>query len=301
MKKILICLLALLTCMPVLSACGSGTPTETTGTAEGENAAEETVETETEDPRANYPDTLPELDFQGADVVFHVRGETDNQKEIYMEEMTGDPVYDAVYERNQMVEERLNTSINIVVGGAWDQYDQTIGEIRASIAASDGAYDAISGWSARIPVLSLEGLFLDLNTIPHINLEQPWWNSSVTEELQIAGKLHFATGDIVISHLKPMSVYAFNQKIAEDTGVENLYNVVNEHRWTIDYVNTLVAGQYVDLNGDGNRDAEDRYGLICSSINDADGYIHRRERRKRPVCSPPTFLPGERTGTARRS
>lgn len=145
MKKILICLLALLTCMPVLSACGSGTPTETTGTDEGETAAEETVETETEDPRANYPDTLPELDFQGADVVFHVRGETDNQKEIYMEEMTGDPVYDAVYERNQMVEERLNTSINIVVGGAWDQYDQTIGEIRASIAASDGAYDAISG------------------------------------------------------------------------------------------------------------------------------------------------------------
>lgn len=273
MKKILICLLALLTCMPVLSACGSGTPTETTGTDEGETVAEETVETETEDPRANYPDTLPELDFQGADVVFHVRGETDNQKEIYMEEMTGDPVYDAVYERNQMVEERLNASINIVVGGAWDQYDQTIGEIRASIAASDGAYDAISGWSARIPVLSLEGLFLDLNTIPHINLEQPWWNSSVTEELQIAGKLHFATGDIVISHLKPMSVYAFNQKIAADTGVENLYNVVNEHRWTIDYVNTLVAGQYVDLNGDGIRDAEDRYGLICSSINDADGYM----------------------------
>ena len=228
MKKTLAYLLALLICMPALSACGSGTPTDTSDTTDAETSVGETAETETEYSRANHPDTLPELDFQGADMTFHVRGETDNQKEIYMEDMTGDPVYDAVYERNQMVEERLNTSINIVVGGAWDQYDQTIGEIRASIAASDGAYDAISGWSARIPVLSLEGLFMDLNTIPYMDLDQPWWNRSVTEELQIAGKLHFATGDIVISHLKPMSVYAFNQKIAADSGVENLYTVVKE-------------------------------------------------------------------------
>ncbi|MBR4959265.1 MAG: hypothetical protein IKY52_00030 [Clostridia bacterium] len=273
MKKHTAYLLALLICMSAMSACGSDTSTESDNTTTPETSAEEIAAPETEYSRENHPDTLPELDFQGTDMIVHVRGESDNQKEIYMEEMTGDPVYDAVYERNQMVEERLNVSLGIVVGGAWDQYDQTIGEIRASIAAADGAYDAISGWSARIPSLSLEGLFLDLNIIPHLDLEQPWWNQSVTEELQIAEKLHFATGDIVISHLKPMSVYAFNQKIAADTGIENLYTVVNEHRWTIDYVNTLVADQYVDLNGDGARDAEDRYGLICSSVNDADGYM----------------------------
>jgi GNAT superfamily N-acetyltransferase len=193
--------------------------------------------------------------------------------EIYMEEMIGDPVYDVVYERNRLVEDRLNVSIAIAVGGAWDQYDQTIGEIRASISAADGAYDAISGWSARIPALSLEGLFLDLNSIPHFNPEQPWWNRSVIEELQIDGKLYFATGDIVISHLKPMSVYAFNQKLVLDHGIENLYNVVNEHRWTIDYVNSLISDVYEDLNGNGERDTDDRYGLICSSINDADGYM----------------------------
>ena len=121
--------------------------------------------------------------------------------------------------------------------------------------------------------LSLEGLFLDLNSIQYLDLSQPWWNQSVTEELQIDKKLFFSTGDIVISHLKPMSVYAFNQKLAADNNVENLYNVVNEHRWTIDYVNALISYRYEDLNGNGKRDADDRYGLICSSINDADGYM----------------------------
>ena len=173
MKKTLACLLVLLLCMSAMSSCGSETPAEIGDTAAAETSADGTVDTETEYSRANHPDNLPELDFGGADMTVHVRGETDNQKEIYMEEMTGDPVYDAVYERNQMVEERLNVSLGIVVGGAWDQYDQTIGEIRASIAAADGAFDAISGWSARIPVLSLEGLFLDLNDIQHLDLDQP--------------------------------------------------------------------------------------------------------------------------------
>jgi len=285
MKKILVCLLALLICMPALSSCASEVPQDTAEEtkeeiiSEKEEIISENTETsaeesaETEYSRTNHPDTLPELDFQGEEITFHVRGENDNQKELYLEDMTGDPVYDTVYERNRMVEERLDVSINIAVGGVWDQYDQTIGEIRASIAAADGAYDVISGWSARIPALSLEGLFLNLNDIKYLNLEQPWWNRSVTEELQIAGKLYFATGDIVISHLKPMSVYAFNQKLAADVGIENLYNVVKEHRWTIDYVNALIADRYEDLNGNGKYDTDDRYGLICSSINDADGYM----------------------------
>jgi len=283
MKRILVFLLAVLLCMPALNSCGNGAEVDTTANHEKETVSEENVLTdsqtaseepaETEYSRANHPDTLPELNFDGEKMTFHVRGEDDNQKEIYMEEMIGDPVYDFVFERNQLVEERLNTSINIIVGGAWDQYDQTIGEIRASIAAADGAYDAISGWSARIPALSLEGLFLDLNSIQYLDLSQPWWNQSVTEELQIDKKLFFSTGDIVISHLKPMSVYAFNQKLAADNNVENLYNVVNEHRWTIDYVNALISYRYEDLNGNGKRDADDRYGLICSSINDADGYM----------------------------
>jgi len=272
MKKWICIFLALLICTPAMAACGSDTPDASDNAVTDTSSVTNDTE-ETEYSRANHPDSLPELDFNGADVVFHVRGESDNQREIYVEEMTGDPIYDPVFERNQMVEERLNISIGIIAGGEWDQYDQTIGAIRASIASGDGAYDAISGWSARIPALSLEGLFHDLTKIPYLNLGQPWWNHSVTEELLIAGKLHFATGDIVISHLKPMSVYAVNQKLATDTGIENLYNVVNEHRWTIDYVNTLITDQYADLDGDGTRNAEDRYGLICSSVNDADGYM----------------------------
>ena len=70
-----------------------------------------------------------------------------------------------------------------------------------------------------------------------------------------------------------MCIYVFNQKVAADYAVENLYDVVKEHRWTIDYINELSSGIYADLDGDGQKNAADMYGLTTSSMNDADGYM----------------------------
>ena len=271
MKKIFFLLIAILVCLPVLASCASDTP----DSQNSDTAAVETDPTsaDTETTRANYPDTLPALDFGGETMVIHVRGDTGCINEVYVEELTGEVVNDSVFERNQMVEERLNMTLDIAIGETWQNYNNTVAAIRSSIVAADGAYDAISGWSARIPALSLEGLFLDLNQVEHLDFAMPWWNQSAIDELQIAEKLHFITGDIAQSMLSSMCVYVVNQKVATDLGVENLYDVVREHRWTIDFVHELISDMYADLNGNGTRDVDDMYGLLSSSVNDADGYM----------------------------
>ncbi len=274
MKKIISLLLALLLSAGVFLSCSE--KKEETPVAQdspsADAAADTPEEAETEIARANYPDSLPELDFGGADVVVHSRGD-DSPTEVVAEEMTGEAVNDAIYERNTLVGEKLNVKIGVYVGDGWEKYDASVNAIRSSIMAADGAFDIIAGWSARIPALSLEGLFVNLNEMNYLDFGAMWWNQSVVTDLQVAGQLHFLTGDIARSMLSAMYAYAFNQRVAEDNQVEDLYAVVKEHRWTIDYVNGLTSQIYSDLNGDGTAGDEDYYGLVTNCGNDADAYM----------------------------
>ena len=275
MKKLISLLLTLLMCAPAFLSCAETEETasqDPTSAVSAEQSADETVPEETEITRENMPDTLPDdLDFGGETVTIHVRGGT--TEEAYVEEMTGEIVNDTVYERNALVSERLNVNIEAFEAEGWETYNNAIASMRSSIMAADGAFDIIAGWSARIPALSLEGLMTDINSLPHINLEQPWWNQSSVEELNIAGKLHFVTGDIAKSLLSAMFLFSFNQKLANDYELENLYDVVKENRWTIDYVYEISSAAYIDTNGDGQATEADSYGLITSCINDADSFL----------------------------
>lgn len=173
----------------LLSSCGGveKTPSDqSTDTTENTD----TVAEETEITRENTPDNLPaDLRFNGETVVFHVRGDENCIKEFQIEELTGEIINDAIYQRNITVSDRLNVNLDVAIGDGWEKYNNTVSAIRASIQAADGAYDVIAGWSARIPSLSLEGLFLDAQTIPYLDLEMPWWNQSCRTELTIGNRL----------------------------------------------------------------------------------------------------------------
>ncbi len=276
MKKKLSLILALLMLVSSLASCASSEVNDAPENTETPTSSAETVaETEeTEVSRENIPDTLPsDLNFDGATVTIHARGDDESYSEAYVEEMTGEPVNDALYDRNQMVNERLNVDIVGYQAEGWESYNNAVASIRSSIMSGDGAYDIIAGWSARIPTLSLEGLFLNLNEIDYLDFEQPWWNQSCVEELQIGEQLHFITGNIAKTMLSAMCIYVFNQKLSTDYGIENLYEVVREKRWTIDYINTMVSSLYIDSDGDSTVTAADMFGLTSSSVNDADGYM----------------------------
>ena len=92
MKKVISLLLALLLSAGVFLSCSEtkaeDTPDAQNTPAGDAAAADVPEEAETEIARANYPDSLPELDFGGADVIVHSRGDS-AYTEIVAEEMTG--------------------------------------------------------------------------------------------------------------------------------------------------------------------------------------------------------------------
>ena len=96
-KQFSLLLAALLLSTPLLASCASDSPdTPSTDTAAADT---QPADTTAETTRENYPDSLPALDFGGENMNIHVRGDAGCIDEVFVEELTGEVVNDAVFER----------------------------------------------------------------------------------------------------------------------------------------------------------------------------------------------------------
>ncbi len=269
MKKSLTALLALLTLSGVLASCGDTPSTSRTGTdaANTNKISTETeavTETETTVPRIETG--LPEADFNGYDFRVITRGSFNqhwSSKDIYAEEENGDPINDAVYQRNQKVTEQYNFKITEI-----RDIEDIAGTVRKSVLGGEDAYDMIcAGINGPISTLASGGVLLDLNEVPNLNLTQPWYDQNANAALSIAGKLHVAVGDLTIMDNDATWIVLYNKKLAEDYDMGSFYEMVNNGTWTIDVMTALAKSVVMDLNGDGIHDENDQWGVIGEDFN----------------------------------
>ncbi|MBQ8186893.1 MAG: hypothetical protein IJ037_08480 [Clostridia bacterium] len=126
-------LLALLKLLSSLTACSDnasgGEETDAVPGAVTADTASEVSEDaeETEITRANIPDNLPEITFDGQE--FRAAQQISNKYEFYSEELNGEGANDAVYNRNLKIEDRFDVKIQSV------DYD-SLGAITSDVANS---------------------------------------------------------------------------------------------------------------------------------------------------------------------
>jgi len=272
-KKIISAFLIILLITSVFISSCSNT-SDTNQKANDTNGADAASNAEnTEVLRENTPDNLPkDLNYDGATITVHTRGDKISVLELFAE-LTGDVIDDAIYYRNQAVEERLNITLKSFNAEGWEAYNTAVANLRGSIMAGDNAYDIIAGWSARIPQLSIEGLFLNFHDVEYIDMEQPWWVQSLLTELEVAGTLNFLTGDIALSLLDAAFVIYFNKVVEANYEIESLYEIVNSGRWTIDKMAEITKSISSDVNGDGAMDENDMYGGAFTTVNQVDCFL----------------------------
>ncbi len=248
-----------------LVGCGGG-EAETTAEAAGETV--ETVETE---PVRMYLDDIgDDVKFAGEDV--NIMTWLENTE--YAEEITGEVVNDALYDRDLSVETRLN--VNIVQKGesyTWDTKDIYLDKIRSSVLANDGAYDIASGQYATLPGLVQEGVFLDLMKQKYLDFTKTYWVQQLIEETSIAGRLYLAGGDLSLTSSKQVFCMYYNRTMQENMGIETLEDAVHAGTWTSDKLKSLIAGVYQDLDGDQAKSGPDQFGLVLSSANHLTPFI----------------------------
>ena len=267
--------LATLMCLSSMVSCGTSgdeeesMATTTTAAAITTSVSEQTttaVETESPyDVNGYLKDTLdPTLNFNGEEVSILYWNDTYNV-EFEVEQLSGDLVKDALYNRNSAVEERLG--IEFVWTGTpgnnsnQQPYVQTV----INDANSGGEYEIYAGYSMTAATLTLQGYTRDLMDLEHLNFDMPWWPASLTETTTIKNSLYFCSGDISTNLIHNIYCIFFNQNMASELNTADLYALVNDGKWTIDKMAEYGALAYSDLNGDAITNTEDRFGIALTS------------------------------------
>jgi len=255
MLKIVIALLLLSTSLSFLVSCGEE------DTEDNQSVVFTTEEVQTENITTVYeivPD-LPEYDCEGDDLyLFTVAGGRWTPKDVYAEELNGEPMNDAVYQRNSIIQEKYNCVIKYDKSGTSSNYS----DITKLINAGDDVYDIVMPICTAAATLALEHSLYDLNTVGNIDLSKPWWSAQFTEDTGIGGKNYFANGDVCETFMRATYAVFFNKAAIDDYSLENPYELVTGGEWTYEKLNEMGTVYSADLNGDGNIMSDDNVGLI---------------------------------------
>ena len=182
--------------------------------------------------------------------------------EILVEETTGDPINDSVWQRNRTVEALYNIEIGIVPVTYPNRGDFSTLFSRA-VLSGDDLFDAAFLLGAAIPqILGQKNMTIDLHTIPELDLSRSWWDQNSVRELSIGGKLNMVIGDVNLYSAFASVVIFANKQMAHDYEIENYYQLVRENKWTWGKMHEIIKIVAKDLNGDGVYDYHDQLGYI---------------------------------------
>lgn len=237
----------------------SDTETESQTVTAGASAESETT--------IEYPDDLgDDLDFGGLGIRILVAGSGGETGDFYTnvnEDDMADPVVEAVWKRNNLLEER----IGVVIAEPNEVHrDSFVETVRNSVTSDSDDYDLLA-IHARLNVqLSADGMVKNLDNVKYLDFTKDYWNSSYIENLSYKNIHYWAGGDITTkyySHARALAVnmMMWNQYYPGD----DLYDTVMSGKWVKDDFNSRISGVYTDLNGNGQKDVEDIYGMISDT------------------------------------
>ena len=181
--------------------------------------------------------------------------------DVFSEGATGDPINDAVYIRNQMLEETFNIKITEAPA------ENPANVIKQIVPAGDDAYDLVTDGLCHLANLTSSNMLYDFNDISDIQLDGAWWDQNMRREFTICGKLFFETGDISIMDNEGTWCVLFNKQLAEQHDFGSLYELVNNGAWTMDRMYDMMKAVAADIDGDGKMTKDDRWGYIGESFN----------------------------------
>ena len=254
--------------MPIV-ACSD---TEKTG-----DSTKPAVTTKAPDGTTIYyePDELPDLDFDGRTVTILSAGksqskdavsdtDSNHKEELTVEELSSDIINDSIYNRELYVEDRLNVEINNV------KTDKLGEEILKMFNTGEDIYDAYVQANHSVSQYAFEGFLTDLNEVENLDLDKPWWSQKFNDEAEMFDKLYLTTGSLFLSLTRNTYAVYFNKGLIDDYKESNpelaeLYDLVDEGKWTFDKFVELGGEIYNDINGNSQRDLEDIYGIAYAA------------------------------------
>lgn len=191
---------------------------------------------------------------------------------ILRDELNGDVLNDAVFNRNKLIETKFDITLNeTLVTDNWE-LKTTAATAQKSILAGDNEFAVMF-----LPIkgaigLITDGAFLDLETVPTVQLDQPWWYDSFNRAIELGGKLYGAMGGAHLCIHDATRVLSFNDDMMERLGLDAPYDLVREGKWTLDAMNTYLTAA-ANLNGDDSAAWKKDGKVVYGYSNNQNGII----------------------------
>lgn len=251
-------LCALLCMLLLTSSCGSTSEPVKEST---DPAAQNDTATESEETVLTA--ALPEVNYDGYAFTILTLKDYSRRYHLTADETSGEPLNDATYERNSKIYDRLGVEITT------HEDDSTAAVLQNAVASGDTTYSMVLPHpNAEVGLLKMVslGLLYNQNELPIVDWSKPWWNDNARQTLSIKDTAYLASGDYSLT-CQGMQGILFNKELMTNLGITaNLYELVREGKWTMDAFLPLVETAPVDLNGDGKRTADDRFGILPNNI-----------------------------------
>ncbi|MBQ8577137.1 MAG: hypothetical protein IJ449_04110 [Clostridia bacterium] len=247
--------LLLLLCTGLLS-CGDAavTPAETSA-----DTAASTAETTAAETEFLYKDDLGDLSFGGTEFRIRTIENANVHSYIDVSEESGDTYDDSLYKRNRKIEERFDIDIVEIIA------EDKSAPVRTLIQAGDDAFELGTLRCDDAMFFYADGLTHSISEIPNIDLTKLYWAQKLNESLTLGGNQYVAIGDYDINVLDLTYALVFNKQMVADFDLDNPYQLVNDGKWTMDAMLSMMTDVVSDINGDGVMDISDRWGYLSHS------------------------------------
>ena len=246
MKRFRIC--ALLLVLSLLVTCLLASCSDP-GETEDPTAVGTVEEAPTDDPYKTL-DVPDDLNFNN----YTFRVMTINADGLYtefdVEGYNSDPVNDAIYERNRIIEQAYHVRFETKQDG----YDFTLTEMQKQVKSGvtgDDAYDLIMQICRNAYALTLNGTLCDYERLEYVDIDKEYYFDQVNRQFSIGGRTFFAYGADSLNVLAQANCLLFNKRIANDRSLPDFYEMVNNHEWTYDQMFKLCTDAAQDGDGDG--------------------------------------------------
>ena len=248
--RVLCALLACLMLIGLLAACASGPSKQ-------ENESD-SVEYENQ-----YQEALAQIsvDWQDEDFVVLGRGDAGSSvSEIRQEEASSEPLENAVYNRNLDLSEMCKLNYIAKLSPSDELSDLISNDIKAGACEYSIALPDMRAAGT----MATKSMLKDFNELTHINLDAEWWDAG-TASMSVVGRTFWMNSDINYMAHDVTFLTLFSKVMAEEQGLGDLYQTVNNGEWTVDLLSTYAKKVSSDLDGNGKYDEHDAYGLIGTS------------------------------------
>ena len=280
-KRILSLILAalMLSSTALMTACSNNSAENNNETTQSNTTAQGSVETDESvnpedlsdyEQRQLIPDNLPDVKYNGADYRILTHSDTQYYEELMSDELTGDACNDAIFNRNLDVESRFDVKFTV----EQDDNPHDVAKTMATVGTLDyhlvGQYD----YKAYTPITA--NALLNWYDVPHVDPDKPWHNKLANDDATVNNRLYAICSDLSITSMTYTHCIFTNIDMLADYGYsqDDIYGIVKEGKWTIDFFSKLIESMYKDENGNGKADTKDIYGFAYNVTNPADVWFN---------------------------